>query len=161
MTGSPFVSAQGPPYSIHSERVVVSALVADPKLIPDIVEIMPDASAFYGTTNERLYLAILQVHRATSPQDTDALILAMEELELLEPVGGSAALRAHAEESQGGDAARQHALNLVEKARMRLLIEALADLLNGAYRTTEGAEAMLQHARQRLDELARDKPKSE
>ena len=42
MTGSPFVSAQGPPYSIHSERVVVSSLVADPQFIPSIAEILDE-----------------------------------------------------------------------------------------------------------------------
>lgn len=154
MTGSPYVSTQGPPYSVLSERVVVASLVRDPKLIPVIARIMPDASPFYSASHERLFKALLTIHRDRNPLDSVALIEALANLDLLEEVGGEKELRRLSEEGQNEDSTLQHARNLVEKARMRKFIEALADLLNEAYRTTEGVEAVLGNARRRLDALA-------
>lgn len=154
MTGSPFVSTQGPPYSVLSERVVVASLIRDPKLIPDIARIMPDATPFYSASHERLFDALLKTHRDRKPTNTIALIEAMDALDVLQDVGGEKELHRLAQEGQNGDSTRQHATNLVEKARMRKFIETLADLLNEAYRTTEGVDAVLGNARRRLDALA-------
>jgi replicative DNA helicase len=155
MTGTPYVSQQGPPYSIHSERVAVASMVRFPSLIGRMREILPDPSVLYSATHERQYRALLQAHENSSPATTADLSAVLGTLGLIEAIGGTAALRELAAEGLEETAALDHARNLAEKARMRRLIETLAELLNQAYRSNEGFDALLKSARKRLDALAR------
>jgi len=157
MAGSPFVSPQGPPYSVHSERVAVASMIRFPALIGRMREILPDPSVLYSAAHERQYRALLQAHETSSPGTTADLSATLAALGLLEAVGGTATLRDLAAEGLEEIAALDHARNLAEKARMRRLIETLADLLNQAYRSNEGFEALLKRSRKRLDELARSR----
>lgn len=156
MTGSPYISTSGPPYSIHSERIVVASLTKDPSLIPRVREILPDPSALYSAAHERQYRAMLDAHEADAPSTTSDLFASLERIGRLDAAGGTATLRPLASEALGADQALEHARSLAEKARMRRLIETLADLLNDAYRTTDGYEVVLGRARERIDALAVD-----
>ncbi|MHC5022897.1 MAG: DnaB-like helicase N-terminal domain-containing protein [Planctomycetota bacterium] len=144
-----------PPYSVHSEKVVLGSMLADPELIEQVRPILGAGDVFFRPENGRLYHAMLAVS-STSPRLTsETLIGQLADQRILNRDGDPEPLRAFAAAAEPGPRALTHAKNVAEKARMRLLIDAVSDMLHDAYSSDDGFKAILHRARKKLTEVNR------
>lgn len=145
---------QGPPYSVHSEKVVLGSMLSSPDLIKPISGVIENKTVFYSGANERLYEALLAVQDDTKTDDTRELVNRLVELKEPRLDMSEGALKTLAREGAQKTEALAHAEIVAEKARMRLLIETISDILNDAYRSTDGFDAVLDRSMRRLEAIA-------
>lgn len=145
-----------PPYSVHSEKVVIGSILRNPSLIRDIQGVIPDAAAFFRPEHGRVYAAVMNMARAKSPLTTESLIAALAVNSSDRSASTVQQLQEFAAAGEPSTGALVHAGNVAEKARMRQLIDVLADILNDAYHSSDGCDAVLKRAKARLLELSRN-----
>ena len=145
---------QGPPYSVHAEKMVLASMILNPSIIKHIHSIIPDATAFYSSSNERIFNALIAAPGKYKPDDSRLLIESIGDLGHPHSSINTGTLLELSREGVAEKLAEEHARVVAGKAKMRLLVETVSDILTDAYRSTDGFEAVLQRARSKLDDLA-------
>ena len=153
MTISLSAATAGPPFSIHAEKVLLASMLNTLAIIAEVRAVILQPSDFYGSANETLYRALLEVDNHRQFDTTRELIDALLDLETPQVTMSGGALRSLTDDALTDEGALEQAQLVAEKARMRGLIEALSDTLTDAYRSTDGFDAILGRARSRLDAL--------
>ncbi len=142
-----------PPYSVHSEKVLLGSMLREPGIVKDVRKIISDGDGFFRPEHGRLYDAMIKASRKRRSLDTESLIAAAAAPGALDNAGAADQLRELVDVAEDPTKALQHAKIIAEKARMRRLIDAISDTLNDAYHSPDGFDAILSRARKRLNEL--------
>jgi len=142
-----------PPYSVHSEKVVLGSMIAEPKLIAPLKEVIERGETFFRIEHARIFDALIEVQSKQQPTTTDELMHALDAHEAMERLGGESLLRELARDASDPGAVDDQARVVAEKAKMRQLIEVISDSLNDAYYSGEDYTAVLERTRARLVEL--------
>lgn len=143
-----------PPYSVHSEKVLLGSMLREPGIVKDVKKIISDGDVFFRPEHGRLYDAMIKASRKRRSLDTEKLIAAAAAAPgTLDNVGTADQLRELVDVAEDPTKALQHAQVIAEKARMRRLIDAISDILHDAYYSPDGFDAILSRAHQRLDKL--------
>ncbi len=146
-----------PPYSVHSEKSLLGALLVDPGLIGTARQVVHDGTVFFRSQHGQLYDAMLRLVRTQRSLDPDRFVAALEELlgeeELLEKIGGRGYLNQLVREAAPAQAALEHARQIQDKALLRQLIEVASDILSDAYGSGDRFEPVLSRARERMKKL--------
>lgn len=58
-----------PPFNLHSERVILGAIVEDEKLLPEVVAAGLLSADFYLETHQRIFAAMLALRHDNAPVD--------------------------------------------------------------------------------------------
>jgi len=149
-----------PPYAIVSEKKALGALLRTPGLLDEVREMIPSGACFFRLEHGKLYDALLDTGGRARGESLDTLIARVEAQGVLESIGGPSFIHGLADDAPDRAEAVKHAANIAEKARMRRLIDAAADILHDAYHTQESCDAILKKAKKKFNELAREaKPK--
>lgn len=144
-----------PPYSVHSEKVVIGSMLGDPAVIESIRGHLAGGDSFFRPENGRLFDAMLSLAKSSRRLTSDTLIARLAEQKVLDPSGETEPLRELAAAAEPSDKALAHAKVVAEKARMRLLIDGVSDILHDAYHSDDGFAAILARARKKLTEINR------
>ncbi len=142
-----------PPYSVHSEKVVLGSMIAEPKLIEPMNQIIGRGDVFFRVENGRIFDALIDVQIRHKPTTTDELMHALDAHEAIERLGGESLLRELARDASDPGAVDDQARVVAEKAQMRQLIEAISDSLHDAYYSGDDNTAVLERTKARLAEL--------
>ncbi|MCP3906349.1 MAG: hypothetical protein GY715_22230 [Planctomycetes bacterium] len=152
----PFSGPKIPPYSVVSEKRALGAMLRTPGFVDEVRPMIPSGVWFFRLEHGKLYDALVEIGGRARGEGIDTLIERIEALGVLESIGGGAFVRGLANEAPDRGEALTHATNVAEKARMRQLIDAAADILHDAYHTQESFAALLKKSKKRLNELARE-----
>jgi replicative DNA helicase len=144
-----------PPYSVHSEKVVVASLLAEPALIPLVSPILGTGDVFFRLEHGRVYDAMLAATRRSRKISSEKLIATLAEERILDRNGDPGPLNDLAAAGEPEPRAISHARIVAEKARMRLLVDAISDMFHDAYHNDDGFTVVLARARERLAEVKR------
>lgn len=142
-----------PPYSVHSEKVLLGSMLREPRIVKDVKKIISDGDGFFRPEHGRLYDAMIKASRKRRSLDTESLIAAAAASGTLDDAEAANQLRELVDVAEDPAKALEHAKVIAEKARMRRLIDAISDTLNDAYHSPDGFDAILGRAQKRLDEL--------
>ena len=142
-----------PPYSVHSEKVVLGSMIAQPKLIAPMNEVIQRGEIFFRIEHARIFDALIEVQMRHKPTTTDELIHALGEHKAMERLGGESLLRELARVASDPGAVNDQARVVAEKAQMRELIEVISDSLHDAYYSGNNYGAVLERTKARLEEL--------
>lgn len=153
MTVSRVRAIKVPPYSVHSEKVVLGSMIAEPALIANIRGIIPSGESFFRPEHGRIFDAVVQMHQRHNPSTTKELLHALEAHGFVEQLGGESLLRELARENADPAAAADQAQIVANKAKMRWFIDAISDSLHDAYYSRDDYEAVLERAQSRLRAL--------
>lgn len=147
-TAPAHLAGKAPPYSVASEKLILSALLCDPKLLGEIGKRISSADTFFRPEHGRLYNQIIAIQREAPKISADQLCTALSS----QGVQIAQFLQSPACD---GSAAIQHAEHVAEKARQRTLIDTLSHILHDGYQCTDGCDAVIKRAKKRLTELER------
>ncbi len=153
MTVSRVRAIKVPPYSVHSEKVVLGSMIAQPALIGSICRIITGGESFFRPEHGRIFDAVIQMHRRHKPATTKELLHALEAHGFVERLGGESVLRELARENADPAAAADQAQIVANKAKMRRFIDAMSDSLHDAYYSHDNYEAVLERTQERLRAL--------
>ena len=132
-----------PPYSVHSEKVLLASMLRHPGIVKDVKKIIASSDDFFRPENARLYEVIIQASRKRRSLSAEDLITAMAAQHVVSDPGEESRLRELADDAQDAPTAVEHAKVVAEKARMRQLIDAISDTLHDAYYNSDGYSAIL------------------
>ncbi len=153
MTVSRVRAIKVPPYSVHSEKVVLGSMIAEPALIAGIRGIIPSGESFFRPEHGRIFDAVIQMHRRYKPATTKDLLHALQAHGFVDQLGGESLLRELARENADPAAATDQAQIVANKAKMRRFIDAISDSLHDAYYSHDDYEAVLERTQGRLRAL--------
>ena len=153
MTVSRVRAIKVPPYSVHSEKVVLGSMIAEPALIAGIRPIIPNGESFFRPEHGRIFDAVIQMHQRHKPATTKDLLHALQAHGFVEQLGGESLLRELARENADPTAAADQAQIVANKAKMRWFIDAISDSLHDAYYSHDDYEAVLERTQDRLRAL--------
>ena len=153
MTLSRVRAVKVPPYAVHSEKVVLGSMIADPTLIAPINQIIGRGEVFFRVEHGRIFDALVEMQSRHKPATTEDLMHALEAHKAMERLGGESLLRELALKDADPGAVDDQARVVAEKAQMRLFIDAISDSLHDAYYTDDNCAAVLKRTKERLAKL--------
>ncbi len=115
-----------PPYSVHSEKVLLGSMLREPRIVKDVKKIISDGDGFFRPEHGRLYDAMIKASRKRRSLDTESLIAAAAAPGSLDIAGAADQLRELVDVAEDPTKALQHAKIIAEKDRMRRLIDAIS-----------------------------------
>jgi len=139
-----------PPYSQDAEQAILGAMLLDEAAIGRAVEILQHSRRFYSPAHRRIFEAIIALFERSQPADITTVGEVMEREGILEECGGRRYLSDLASGVATAANAEYYAHIVLEKATLRDMIEASADIINRCYRQDEEVEDLLDGAEQKI-----------
>jgi replicative DNA helicase len=142
-----------PPHSLEAERAVLGGILLQNLVIDTVLEIVkPDD--FYSEANARVFEAVLELHRSSTPVDTVTLrdILARESK--LQAIGGDDYLLSLTDTIPTLENTKAYALIIKEKALVRRLITACHGVAAKGYADYGNAQEFLDQAEKAVFDVA-------
>jgi replicative DNA helicase len=134
-----------PPQSIESEESLLSAILLDSAVLPEIIgEISPDD--FYRSAHVKIYTAIRALHKKGEPVDLVTVSNAMRSDGQLEEVGGATYLAKLTDSIPSAVNPPHYAKIIREKATLRRLIRKCNDISMSCYDNSGNASKVLEDA---------------
>jgi len=119
------------PQSIESERITLGSLLLDPELLLDIEQILK-IEDFYMPAHRVIYEAMLALNAQGRPLDLPLVAEEIQRMGKLEDTGGVAYIASLEQYVTISSTAPDHARRVVEKARLRRLIQAAETIIREA-----------------------------
>lgn len=149
-----------PPHSIEAERAVLGALLIDPGSIDDVAT-MVTPEHFYRPAHALIYSTILELWRYDKPVDVVLLNEELTRRNVLEQVGGTAALAELTEAVPTAANAPYYAKIIRDHAARRDLIRVTAEVQKDAFDVSSPTEELLDRTEKRLFEVTQQRIRSE
>ncbi|MDR0522053.1 MAG: replicative DNA helicase, partial [Planctomycetaceae bacterium] len=144
---------QPPPHDYSAEQAVLGALLHDPDICDDVIQILRDPDDFSFDPHRRIYSQLMKMRIEDSKIDLLLLVNRLSAAGDLEAVGGHAFL-AELMEAVPITAHAEHYANIVkEKATLRKLIHAGAEIIRDAYAPETATKELLNKAAVQMAEL--------
>ncbi|MDE3257456.1 MAG: replicative DNA helicase [Gemmatimonadota bacterium] len=152
-------SAQTPvdrpqPQALEVERAVLGAMFIDNAAISRVIEVLGDETAFYHTSNRRVYAAVLALSERGLPVDEVTVAEELKRRGQFEDVGGYAYVAGLGGEMATGANAEFHARIVLERAQRRRLIDASTQTIAECYDEAEEVHEVIDRAEQRVFGIA-------
>jgi len=140
------------------EAAVLGAMLIEKEAIAKVLEVL-DENAFYKPAHGMIYKGMISLFERSEPVD---LITLSEELKRrgdLEKVGGEVTLAELTQNITTAANVEYHAHIVLEKSLMRQLISTSADVISKAYKDSEDALGLLDHAEQKIFDISEQRMK--
>jgi replicative DNA helicase len=144
-----------PPSNRAAERAVLGAILRDPDVLPDVLDVVR-AESFYFDAHQRILAATADLAGQRKPVDLVSLHDELSRRKHLDDVGGPAYRAELWEAVPTGASAIYHAKLVREAATLRALVHAANEVLRDAYDRTGSAEELLAAAGARLHAIGLD-----
>lgn len=138
-----------PPQNLEAENSLLGSLLIDRDAIIKIADLVRPED-FYRENNQKIYEACLDLFKKREPIDILSLGNRLEELKLLERVGGRATLASLAGMVPTATHVGHYASIVVKKATLRRLIQSALEITGLGYEESEDIEMLLDKAEQKL-----------
>jgi replicative DNA helicase len=139
-----------PPHHLEAERSVLGAILLNNKAIFQVLEIGLEARDFYREAHQKVFEILVILSEKGEPLDLITVTSALKDRNLYESVGGSATLTALLEDSFAISNVNYYARIVREKALLRRVIEAAAEIAEEAFDGVEDVESYLDSAEQKI-----------
>lgn len=150
---APATTGRVPPQSIEAEEAVLGGVLVDPRAMDQAIEILTDQD-FYREAHRRMYQAIIDLHERQEPADVITLTDALKRRGDLEAVGGASAVAELVERTSTSANVGFYAKIVRDKAILRRLVEAGADIAQQASTGASDVAELLDQAEGRVFEIA-------
>jgi len=117
------IAGRVPPHNAEAEAAVLSAVLTNGASFDEVLDVLPDGAPFYADANRRIYDAAVEVHASGQPVDLQTVYEHLKQRERLQAVGGLEYISKLIDASPAVAHVRAHAHIVVEKFRIRRLIE--------------------------------------
>jgi replicative DNA helicase len=145
-----------PPHSLEGEMSVLGAMMLSHDAIGLAVQYL-DADCFYRQEHRGIFKALTGLYEASKPVDLVTLKEALRTAGQLEAIGGDEYLVALADSVPTVANAEYYAKVVKEKALLRGLIQAAAEIIRDAHQTGESTDDILERCEQRIFEITERK----
>lgn len=140
------------PSNLQAEESLLGALMLSPKAIEDTIDLLtPDD--FYKPAHAHIFDAVRQLHGAGQPADPVTLADYLRRRDLLDIVGGPAALVGLQAGTPATSNAPRYARIIEEHAVLRRVIKAASETMADAYELPDDVGEMVMAARERFNTL--------
>jgi replicative DNA helicase len=147
------VNERIPPNSLEAERSVLGGLMLQNGAIDTALEIIK-VDDFYSEANARIFEAVLELHRSSTPVDTVTLREHLARASKLQGVGGDEYLLSLTDTIPAIENIRAHANIIKEKALVRRLITACHTVAAKGYGDYGNAQEFLDQAEKAVFDVA-------
>ena len=142
------------PQAIEAECALLGSMILDWRVIGEVLQIVESGENFYERKHGALYTVLVEMYDQNQSLDLVQLKHRLEDLGLLDQVGGVDYLVELAESVPSATSAGYYARIVWDKAVLRKLIDAAGHILNDAYRSGEPVGSQLDQAEQKIFSLA-------
>ncbi|MDD5456100.1 MAG: replicative DNA helicase, partial [Candidatus Margulisbacteria bacterium] len=147
-----------PPQNIDAEQSVLGAVLIDAEAMQRIADVVkPDS--FYKDSHKLIFIAMLDLMNKSEPIDLVTLTEKLRNKGQLENVGGASYLAELADTVSTSANVEYYARIVDEKSMLRKLITTGSDIVESAFSETSETTAILDHAEQKIFEIANDRHK--
>lgn len=137
------------PHSLEAERAVLGSLLLLPEVC-DEVALLVTAEDFYDDAHARVFRHMMSLHEGGRQIDPMLLVQRLKDAGDFESIGGAAGIAELADSVAVAAHAEHYAEIVHEKASLRALIHASADILREAYEPANNTRSLLDLAEQRV-----------
>jgi replicative DNA helicase len=155
MAGDPLVD-KVPPHSIEAEMSVLGAMLLDPAAADIVVQHLTE-DCFYLPQHRTLYKILLEFIDARKPIDNTLLVSALQSKGLTEEVGGQSYIIALCDSTPTVANAEYYAKVVKDKALLRGLIQAGAEIIRDGHSTDGTVEDICDRCEQRIFDITERK----
>jgi replicative DNA helicase len=142
-----------PPHSLEAERAVLGGVLLQNSAIDTVLEILK-TDDFYSEANARVYEAVLDLHRSSTPVDTVTLRDHLAREHKLQGVGGDEYILGLTDTIPAIENIRAHSNIIREKALVRRLITACHTVAAKGYGDYGNAQEFLDQAEKAVFDVA-------
>lgn len=145
-----------PPQNIEAEEEILGGILLDPEAIIRVAEVLiPEA--FYISAHQDIYRAALQLHSQGQPTDLMTICARLADIDRLEKVGGTAAIRRLLEQTVSSVNIDQYARLVAEKYTRRQLLKASTAIAQLAYDSGLPLAQVMDAAEQKIFEITQER----
>lgn len=149
-----------PPHSADAELSVLGSVLQSKDALFEVLEIL-NPEDFYSENNKEIYDAVRNLNRRSEPVDILTVSEELKKRKTLEMVGGRAFVGSLPSEAPSTANAVSYAKIIKEKAILRRLISASADILDKSYAGKTDPQEVLNFAEQEIFSIARTTQKKD
>ena len=139
-----------PPHAIESEMSLLGAMLLDPQVIGDVVQIIRHGDDFFKSAHGAMYEAIVESYNENASVDLVTLNQKLVDRGILEAVGGQAYLIDIADSVPTAAHAEHYARQVREKAMVRQLIQTAGEIIHDAHHMPSEARGILDEAERKI-----------
>ena len=147
-----------PPQNTDMERAVLGAMIIDDEAINKAMMQITEET-FYKPTHQAIFRAIKLLWEEETPVDQLTLAEKLNDLELLEKIGGEATIAGLMNEVGSTANIEYHCDELLEKESLRRIVTLCTTAANYAYKGTHESKMLLHHLSNKFDQII-DKTKT-
>ena len=149
-----------PPHSIEAEKSVLGSVLQSKEALFEVLEIL-EPEDFYSEHHKEVFEAVRELNRRSEPVDILTVSEELKKRNTLAMVGGRAFVASLPTEAPSTANAESYAHIIKEKAIMRSLIQASADILDRSYKDKTDSQEVLSFAEQEIFNIDRAKQKKD
>lgn len=149
-----------PPHSIEAEKSVLGSVLQSKEALFEVLEIL-EPEDFYSEHHKEVFEAVRELNRRSEPVDILTVSEELKKRNTLAMVGGRAFVASLPTEAPSTANAESYAHIIKEKAILRSLIQASADILDKSYKDKTDSQEVLSFAEQEIFNIARAKQKKD
>ena len=149
-----------PPQNLDAEQAVLGAMLLDKEAIVT-AEDMLRSDDFYRDADGIIFEAILNLPRNNKEADILTVTEELRRMGRLDDVGGVIYINSLAEKVFSTKSVGEHAKIVLEKSKLRHLIDAAGTIADNAYSERESVQDIVDDAERRILEVAKDERKSD
>lgn len=150
-----------PPQNLDAERSVLGAMLLDAKVIPLIIEVIPNPDSFYSETHRLVYQEMLNLLDENKPVDIVAVKEELRRKNRLKDIGGAVYLADLVSSVPTTANAVYYAKIIIEKKVLRDLMQASASI-DSLARDSQPLNDVLEKAQELVAKVAQEiSPRSE
>lgn len=146
------LATEVPPHSLEAERAVLGAILRDEDALPKAAEMLK-TEHFYSDSHQKIWTVMLGLFEIGFPIDVLQVGTGLAKKEWLAHCGGAAGLTELYDETLTAANIRYNAQIIVEKAKLRAVIQAGTELVRGGYEPDGEPAAILARAEKKLAEV--------
>lgn len=154
------MSERIPPHSIEAEKSVLGSALQSKEALFEVLEIL-EPDDFYSEHHKEVFEAVKELNRRSEPVDILTVSEELKRRNTLAMVGGRAFVASLPTEAPSTSNAESYAHIIKEKAILRSLIKASADILDRSYKDKTDSQEVLGFAEQEIFNIARAKQKKD
>ncbi len=149
-----------PPHSIEAEKSVLGSVLQSKEALFEVLEIL-EPDDFYSEHHKEVFEAVRELNRRSEPVDILTVSEELKKRNTLAMVGGRAFVASLPTEAPSTVNVESYAHIIKEKAILRSLIQASADILDRSYKDKTDSQEVLSFAEQEIFNIARAKQKKD
>ena len=149
-----------PPHSIEAEKSVLGSVLQSKEALFEVLEIL-EPEDIYSEHHKEVFEAVRELNRRSEPVDILTVSEELKKRNTLAMVGGRAFVASLPTEAPSTANAESYAHIIKEKAILRSLIQASADILDRSYKDKTDSQEVLSFAEQEIFNIARAKQKKD